>query len=207
MEKYEEMDLVIVAIWKKFGKGSREFIEIDDERYFGKKFDSFFYFYNRTDDNITSARTIRVITMDFYNLYPQLIHSFMKIWREDVSNHIVDVSLVSFLESQQVLDLFGRGVISFFGVSFAKSDPKSNSKINIEKCNISNLTVKEGWKFFTREDRILVIQNTIPDKKIERFRPRTNLNILPFENNHIVEEIGEFVSSLITKDILKNLKM
>ena len=203
MEHQEEMDPVIAAIWKKFGKRNPEFIEIDDERYFGKKFDSFYYFYNRTDDNITSARTIRVITMDFYNLYPQLIHSFMKIWREGASNHIAEVSLVTFLDSQQVLDLFRRGVLSFYGVSITKSD----SKTNVEKYDISNLTVKEAWNYFAREDRILVIQNPTPDKKSEKFQPRADSNVLPFENNRSPKEIGEFISSVITKDILKNFKI
>ena len=211
MENHDEMDPVITAIWKKFGRGDLEFIEIDDERYFGKKFDEFFYSHNRMDDNVTSDRKVRVITMDFSKLDPVLIHFFMKIWREGVSNHITDVSLSSFLESQQVLDLFGRGVLSFFGVSITGSgsdfDSNSDSNIEMEKLDLADMNIKEGWEFFGQKDKFLVIQNPIPDKKIDRFPHRSKSSIksdiLPFENHHSIDEIGELFYSLAPPEIKK----
>ena len=70
-----------------------------------------------------------------------------------------------------------------------------------EEIDFGDLSVADGWDFFTQPDKFLVIQNPIPDKK--PLRRKKKKNNLPFENHHSIEEIGELFYSLAPPEIKK----
>lgn len=156
--QFYEMDPKIIAIWKKFGKSELDFIQLDDSRFFGKKLDSFEYYSERDMDDVISTRVVRTIVMDIYRLDPHIVHHLMNIWRKGIADHITDVSMSAFLDSQQVIDMFGRGILTFYGVSISGTIPD----YEIKKIELDDRTMKEAWQFFTHDDKLLIIQDSDP---------------------------------------------
>ncbi|MHA1795205.1 MAG: hypothetical protein ACTSUK_03775, partial [Promethearchaeota archaeon] len=79
-------DRGIKKIWEEFGHGMYRNMLIDDVNFFNKLFDRRSYFLNFLKGNIAVSRKIRVISLDFPNLYPIGLNRFVRLWKAAANN-------------------------------------------------------------------------------------------------------------------------
>ncbi|QEE14478.1 hypothetical protein DSAG12_00291 [Promethearchaeum syntrophicum] len=79
-------DPAIKKIWEKFGNGLYKHALVSDNNFFDMLFDRKMYLRNLMAGNVTLSREVRVIAMDFPNLYPIGLNRFMRLWKAAAFN-------------------------------------------------------------------------------------------------------------------------